>query len=312
MPALVWPSSSEIHSAVAERIRRLLDEHGGLIADFGRRTMTVGPGCLRDDPHSFPAVLIPGACLSAGADWHVALWPTAAAECMMAAADLFDDVAAPDPGTLASDSPGVALTAGAGLLSLAGVAVVRVTEDAAPPTTAVALADLLGTEFARAANGQAANLQPEQTVDAITAYLQAAAKSGPLGSLMARLGARTATADAEIVDLLGQFGRCLAVRSHLLNDARDAAPDATASKADVRAGARTAPLAFAHSTGAPPGLNPDELAAWEKRERARVAAGGGLIAAQALAEAERLRAIQALDSLEQLGRPVARLRALGG
>src|SRR6266567_1998271 len=157
MPEVVWPSSSEVHAAVAQRIRRLLDEHGGLIADFGRRTMSVGHGVLSDDPHSFTAVVIPGACLTAGADWHAALWPTAAAECMMAAADLF------------------------------------------------------GTEFARAANGQAANLQPAQPIDAITAYLQAAAKSGPLGSLMAQLGARTATDSAEIIDLLGQFGRCLAV-----------------------------------------------------------------------------------------------------
>lgn len=307
---MVWPSSRAVHAAVAERIRRLLDEHGGLVADFGRRTMSVGHGVLSDQPHSFTAVLIPGACLAAGADWQVAMWPAAAAECMMAAADLFDDVADAEPGNLASDNPGVALTAAAGLLSLAAVAVVRVTADGAPPTTAVALADLLGTEFARAANGQAANLQTEQTVDALTAYLQAAAKSGPLGSLMARLGARTATDDAEIVELLGQFGRCLAVRSQLLNDARDAAPRSTDLKSDVRAGARTVPLAFAHSTGIPPGLTDEEAAAWEIRERARVAAGGGLIAAQALAEAERLRAIQALDSLERLGRPVEGLRAL--
>ena len=308
---MIWPSSSEVHSAVAERIGRLLDEHGGLVADFGRRTMSVGHGVLSDDPHSFTAVLIPGACLTAGADWHAALWPAAAAEYMMAAADLFDDVADADPGTLVSDSPGVALTAAAGLLSLASVAVVRVTEDGAPPTTAVALAELLGSGFASAANGQAASLQPDQTVDAVTAYLQAAAKSGPLGSLIARLGARTATDKAEIVDLLGQFGRCLAVRSQLLNDARDVAPDAAhLKKVDVRAGARTVPLAFANSTGAPPGLTDAEVVAWETRERARVAAGGGLIAAQALAEAERLRAIQALDTLERLGRPVGGLRAL--
>src|SRR5258708_2038808 len=171
MPEPVWPSSSEVHAAVAERISSLLDEHGGLIADFGRRTMSVGHGVLTDEPHSFTAVVVPGACLTAGADWHAALWPTAAAECMMAAADLFDDVADADPGTLAAESPAVALTAAAGLLSLAAVAVVRVTADAAPATTAVALADLLGTEFARAANGQAANLQPEQTVDATHAHL---------------------------------------------------------------------------------------------------------------------------------------------
>jgi hypothetical protein len=57
-------------------------------------------------------------------------------------------------------------------------------------------------------------------------------------------------------------------------------------------------------------LTDEEAAAWETQERARVAAGGGVIAAQALAEAERLRAIQALDALEYLGRPVAGLRAL--
>jgi geranylgeranyl pyrophosphate synthase len=310
MPDVLWPSSSEVHSAVAERIRRLLDEHGGLVADFGRRTMSVGHGVLSEDPHSFTAVVVLGACLTAGADWHAALWPAAAAEYMMAAADLFDDVADAELGTLASDTPAVTLTAAAGLLSLAAVAVVRVMEDGAPATTAVALAELLGAEFARAANGQAANLKPERSVDAITAYLQAAAKSGPLGSLIARLGARTATSNAEIVDLLGQFGLCLAVRSQLLNDARDVAPGGAHLKADVRAGARTVPLAFADSRGAPPGLSSVELAAWETQERARVAADGGQIAAQALAEAERLRAIQALDVLESLGRPVDGLRAL--
>ena len=56
MPEVAWPSSSEVHAAVAQRIRGLLDEHGGLIADFGRRTMSVGHGVLSDDPHSFTAV----------------------------------------------------------------------------------------------------------------------------------------------------------------------------------------------------------------------------------------------------------------
>src|SRR5260370_37017870 len=97
MPEVVWPSSSEVHAAVAQRIRGLLDEHGGLIADFGRRTMSGGHGVLSDHPHSFTAVVIPGACLAAGADWHAALWPTAAAEGLRAAPQLVDDGAGPDP-----------------------------------------------------------------------------------------------------------------------------------------------------------------------------------------------------------------------
>src|SRR6202048_4010272 len=120
--------------------------------------MAVGKGVLSEHPHPLISVLVPGACLSAGADWRAALWPAAAAECMMAAADLFDDVADADPGSLISTNSGVALTAAAGLLSLASMTAVRVTEDGASPTTAVAQAQLLGAEFARAVNSQAANL----------------------------------------------------------------------------------------------------------------------------------------------------------
>jgi hypothetical protein len=97
---------------------------------------------------------------------------------------------------------------------------VRVVEDGASAETGVALADLFGTAFAQAANGQAGNLPPGPHTDPFVAYQQAAAKSGPLGSLIARLGARTATDDAAIVDLLGEFGRRRAIRSQLLNDAR--------------------------------------------------------------------------------------------
>jgi geranylgeranyl pyrophosphate synthase len=229
---------------------------------------------------------------------------------MMAAADLFDDVADADPDSNLAESPGVLLTAAAGLLAAAGAAVVRVVEDGVSSPTAVALVELLGHEFARAANGQAVSLQHLHGIDALAAYRQAAAKSGPLGSLIARLGARTATDNAEIVELLGQFGRRLGVRSQLLNDARDAAPGATRIKADVRIGARTVPLVFTGSTGAPHGLSETQLANWEEQERARIAASGGLIAARALAEAERLGAVHALDSLEHLGCRVAGLRRL--
>jgi geranylgeranyl pyrophosphate synthase len=310
MPEVIWPSSSEVHAAVGERVRRLLDEYGGLIAEIGGLTMAADNGVLSQRPHSATTVLVPGACLAAGADWHAALWPAAAAECMMAAADLLDDVADNDPGSTPSESPGVLLTAAAGLLALAGAAVVRVTADGASPTTATALAGMLGAEFANAANGQAVNLQTDRPVDAITAYRQSAAKSGPLGSLIARLGARTATDDVEIVNLLGQFGRRLAVRSQLLNDVRDAEPGAAKQKGDVRAGARTVPLAFTNSRGAPAELTEAEVGVWEERERARIAASGGLIAAMALAEAERIGALQALDELEARGQSVDGLRRL--
>jgi len=305
-----WPSSSEVNAAVAGRITSLLDDHGGLVAELAYRAMRADLGVLSDQAHSLASVLVAGACLSAGADWRAALWPAAGAECMMAAADLLDDVADADPGGALTDAPGVVLTGAAGILSLAGAAIVRVVDDGASPTTAVALAQLFGVEFARAANGQARSLQPQVSTDPLAAYRQAAAKSGPLGSLIARLGARTATDIPDILDLFGEFGRRLGVRSQLLNDARDASPGALRIKADVRAGARTVPLAFVNSTGAPHGLNEAELTTWETSERHRIATHGGLLAAHALAEAERLGAVHALDALERLGCPVAGLRQL--
>jgi geranylgeranyl pyrophosphate synthase len=307
-----WPSSQEVHAAARQRLEPMLAATGGLIATLGRQTLSAKHGLLSDQPHSLVTVLVPGTCLAAHGDWHSALWPAVGAELMMGAADLFDDAADADPAAqIGGCSPAVLLTVGAGLLSLASAAVARAVEDGVSADTATALERILGEGFAEAVNGQAANLEPgPRQVDALTAYHQAAAKSGPLGSLIARLGARTATADPEIVSLLGEFGRRLAVRSQLLNDARDAAPESAEQKADVRAGARTVPLAFTGSSGAPAGLADDQLQTWELHERRRIAVAGGLAAAQSLAEAERARAIQALDQLDGLGCATEALRQL--
>jgi geranylgeranyl pyrophosphate synthase len=304
-----WPTSAEVNAATAERLRALLDNVGGLVAEVGRTTLSGRDGVLSDRPHSLTTVLTAGSCKAAGRDWRAALWPAVGAECMMAAGDLFDDAA--DADAAGPYGPPVLLTVAAGLLSLSSLAVTRVVEDGADAATAAALAGLLGDGFTRAANGQAANLESRAgQVDAVTAYRQAGAKSGPLGELIARLGARTATDDVEIVQLLGEFGRRLAVRSQLINDLRDAAPEGDPRKADVRTGARTVPLAFTGSSGPPAGLDAAQLQAWEEHERARIASGGGLAAASALAEAERLYAIAALDRLEARGHPVAGLRQL--
>jgi geranylgeranyl pyrophosphate synthase len=312
MSELEWPSSSEVHAAVGQRAHLLLDATGGLVADVGRLALGAHHGLLSDEPHSLITVLVPGACVAAGGAWRTSLWPAVAAELMMAAADVLDDAADADPaGDAWPYGSGVLLTAGAGLLSLASAAVVRVVEDGPSHAAAACLAQLLGEGFANAANGQARSLAPRSTpVDPLSAYHEAAAKSGPLGSLIAQLGARTATDNPEVLGFLGDFGRRLAIRSQLLNDARDASPDADNRKADVRAGAHTVPLAFVASRGAPPNLNDEALRQWEQRERQRIAAGGGIAAARALAEAERLKALQALDALTTLGCHVGGLRQL--
>ena len=150
----VWPTSAEVHAAVAERVLRLLDEYGGPVATVASRALSAGDGLLSERPHSLTCVLVPGACIAAGGAWQAALWPAAAAELVMAAADVLDDVADVDPGAEASTSPAVLVTAAAGMLTLASVAALRVDEDGASPMTAVALGKLFGDKFAHAANGQ--------------------------------------------------------------------------------------------------------------------------------------------------------------
>ena len=70
------------------------------------------------------------------------------------------------------------------------------------------------------------------------------------------------------------------------------------------------PLVFTGSSGAPSDVRGAALSSWESHERNRVAAEGGLLAALALAQAERLRALSALDTLASSGRPVEGLRRL--
>ena len=187
-------------------------------------TLREAHGVLADKPHSLTTVLVPGACLSAGADWRAALWPAAGAECMMAAADLFDDVADADPGV--AFNPAVALTAAAGLLSLAGLAVIRVVEDGASPQLPWPWPGCWQRNSPAPVTVRQPICSPMGPWMLWPPYRQSAAKSGPLGSLIARLGARTATDDGDIVDSSVDSAGTSRVRSQLLNDARDAAPGA--------------------------------------------------------------------------------------
>src|SRR5437763_16529166 len=98
-----WPTSAEVHLAVGERLARLLDEHGGPVAEVGRRTLSTAHGLFSDRPHSLTTVLVPGACIAAGGSWRASVWPAAPAERVIAAADPFAAGAAADPGAPAAD-----------------------------------------------------------------------------------------------------------------------------------------------------------------------------------------------------------------
>jgi geranylgeranyl pyrophosphate synthase len=306
-----WPSSAALCSAVAERVVTLLGEleHGQAVVF--RQIMSSERRVLSADPRPHSSTLVTAACVSAGGTWQSALWPAVAMECAMAAADVFDDIADGEAESLTEIfGSGPVVMGAAGLLALAGGVVLRAVDDGMPAPTVGELGRLFSEYLVEAAAGQARSLCAAPPLDPVDAYQLAAAKSGPLGSLAAQMGARIATDDPDLLRAYARYGWHLAVFSQLLNDARDAAPGGSTMKRDVRAGSKTVPLVYVGSSGAPPELRGEPLLEWEQRERQRIAGEGGVLAAVALAQAERLRGLKVLDSLADKGRPVEILRQL--
>jgi geranylgeranyl pyrophosphate synthase len=207
------------------------------------------------------------------------------------------------------------MTVAAGLLALGHRAALRSVDDGVPPEAAVAIAETLAAEFARAAEGQAQSLMwLRQPVEPLTAYQLTVGKSGPFGAMAAGIGAHIAGVQEDQLRLFQQFGTQLAVYSQLVNDAHDAGPvqdgGGLPEKRDVRDGQATVPLAFAKSRGTPGQLAEHEVRAWEHHERQRIHAAGGIALALGMAEAERLRALEVLEALRPHNFAINVLRSL--
>lgn len=307
------PDTAELNAEVARRVAGLVRESGDALGPIARFAFEREGHVLSQTPTTAWPLSVVSACTAAAGDWRRAVWPAAAVECAIVAADLFDDVADGEADEFAARfGRGELVTAAAGLLALAGDAVLRATEDGVDAALAVKLGRALGSDLALAASGQISGLRGgESPVEpVITAYQLAAGKSGPLGALAFGLGALAAGASESAVALYRTFGWHLAVRSQLFNDARDVMPDGPSRKRDVVDGVVTVPLVFTNCQGAPKGLNPEALAEWEAEERRRVVDEGGIVVAELLANAERLRAEEALDRLAGIGHDVSALRSL--
>ncbi|MBX6772608.1 MAG: polyprenyl synthetase family protein [Chloroflexi bacterium] len=309
---LEWPASDAVYDSARVRAERLIGEQGPVLAEVARAVLGREQRLLSPKPATLWPIVVARTCASASGDWRHALWPAVGLEVAMAAADLFDDLADGEAIDLLDRfSPGILLTAAVGLLAVGFSAVLRGEEDGCPSALCSRLGRLLGDGIALAVDGQIRSLRGRgQVTDATEAYEIAARKSGPLGELACRIGAMIGTADPSLLDLYGRFGWHLAVAGQLANDAADVLPGSRSWKRDVRDGCPTVPLVYARSTGAPSGLDESSLTAWEEAERQRIVAAGGVLAAETLAIAERLRAEEALTALEAAGRDTAGLREL--
>lgn len=313
-PGFSVPTRAEIYRCSADRLEEVVGDLGPVTQELARELLASERHLLAVQPATLWPIVVARAGASAGGDWHRAIWPAVALELAMTAADLCDDLAdGEETEIIGRFGRGAVLTAAIGLISLAGSTVLRANEDGCEEAVTHRLGALLGTNIAAAVDGQLRSLRPGRLVrDVTNAYEIAAAKSGPLGDLAARLGAMTATTDERCLALYGEFGWHLAVSAQLVNDAADVMPNRPLKKHDVLNGCPTVPLTFAGSWGAPAGLDQDCLIAWETTERRRIAAEGGVLVAEVLAVADRLRAEQALRALADLGHETAGLRELLG
>jgi len=306
------PETQEIYRATADRTAQLIAEQGRLLQEVARAALSADRHILSEVPGTLWPLVVVRSCVSAGGNWHQALWPAVALEVAMTAADVFDEVTDGDNGdAIARFGSGVVLTTAIGLLTLAGSTVLRAVEDGCDALVCLRLGKLIGDGIAAAAEGQARSVAQNMPVtDVADAYELAAGKSGPLGELAARLGATVATSDPAVLDLYGSFGWHLGVCGQLVNDAQDVLPRGSMKKQDVRDGCPTVPLVFTQSQGAPRGLDAATLIAWEEAERRRIADEGGVLVTEVLAIADQLRAEQALDALDALGHATWGLREL--
>lgn len=311
MPASQVPTATEINAEVARRLQVLVGEAGEALGAVASFALAREGHALSPAPTSLWPPSVALACVAAGGDWRGALWPAAALECAMVAADLFDDLADGEATDLVRRfGSGGVITGAAGLLSLAGDAVLRATEDGVADATAVRLGRMLGSHLARAADGQTSSLRgvPDGDEPVVAAYRLAALKSGPLGALAFGLGAAVAGASDGALAEFQAFGWHLTVSGQLDNDTRDVLPSHPTRKRDVLDGVATVPLVFANSRGAPSGLDDAALGEWEAAERRRVAEAGGIIIGELLANADRHRAEAALARLIELDQDVSALR----
>lgn len=310
MSASSTPTTTEVYSVVARRAALLIAEAGEALGEVARAALEREGHALAPSPTTLWPVSVVYACVAAGGDWRHAVWPAVALECAIVAGDLFDDVADGEDTDLRQRYGGGELvTTAAGLVALAGDAVLRATDDGVEPRIALRLGRALGSYLARAADGQTCSLRGLGPADepVVAAYRLAALKSGPLGALAVGLGAIVAGAEGEVLARYQEFGWHLAVTGQLANDTHDALPNRPSRKRDVRDGVPTVPLVFANSRGAPAELEGDALSDWEAAERRRIAAEGGIIVSELLAMADRRRAEQAMERLELLGHDVGAL-----
>jgi geranylgeranyl diphosphate synthase, type I len=240
-----------LRSHAAEELQQLLDVEGSGFPGLNWVRLSLqAPGKLlsTDNRGGFAWGLLPLLVIdAAGGDPRTGLPLAAAAECLITASDVLDDVQDGDSPWGLEHACGVAtaINVGAFLGCMAQVAIHRLTDLGFPADVVRDVGRVLANAAARACGGQQRDIDQDDALLTECGYLEMVeAKSGALVEGLCRAAAIVAGASADAIEGYAQFGRNLGIALQINNDVRAVSVHQD-ERNDIAAAKRTLPLVFA-------------------------------------------------------------------
>ena len=234
----------------AEELQQLLNGEGSSFPGLNwvRLSLQTRGKLLSGDNRGFAWGLVPLLVIdAAGGDPRAGLPLAAAAECLVAASDVLDDVEDGDCAIGLERVCGIptAINVGTFLTFMAHVAIHRLTSLGFQADVVRDVGCVLATAAARACGGQQRDIDQNEALLTESGYLEMVeAKSGAIVEGLCRAAAIVAGASTEAIERYAQFGRNLGIALQVSNDVRAVSIQQN-QRNDVAAVKRTLPLAFA-------------------------------------------------------------------
>jgi geranylgeranyl pyrophosphate synthase len=233
----------------AQELQQLLTAEASSFPDLKwvRLSLEARGKLLSGDDNGFAWGLLPLLVIdAAGGDPHAGLPLAAAAECLIAASDVLDDVEDADSATGLERACGAptAINVGTFLAFMAQVAIHRLTGLGFQADVVRDVGRVFATAAARACGGQQRDIDQDDALLTESGYLEMVeAKSGALVEGLCRAAAIVAGATTETIERYAQFGHNLGIALQVSNDVR-AVSIQHDQRNDIVLAKRTLPLAF--------------------------------------------------------------------
>jgi len=239
-----------LRQQAADELRQLLQVETAAFPgrDWVQLALQTPGKLLSSDSGGFAWGMLPLLVIeAAGGDPRTSLPLAAAADCLIGASDVLDDVEDGDSDTGLERSCGIATAINVGtlLIFMAHVAVYRLVDCGLRKDVVSDIGHVLAAAALRACGGQQLDIDQDDRLLSESGYLEMVeAKSGAIVEGLCRAAAIVAGAPAGRIEAYAQFGRKLGMALQISNDVR-AVSIRQEQRNDVARGKRTLPLVFA-------------------------------------------------------------------